>query len=154
MGLDVVGVGGVTTGATVSSGGVGYVYGTASGGGPIGGGVAFELTPGSPWNYSLMAALSGGTFSNLAMDSEGNFFGTTYQGGAHGYGSVFQLTPTGGGWMYTTLHDFTDGADGGIPMSGPTLDRNGNLYGTTSTGGQLGGTCPEFGCGVVWEITR
>lgn len=141
-------IGGLITDAS------GKIYGTTSEGGP-GGGVVFELTPGSPWNFSLLTNLVGGSLGNLAMDSAGNLYGTTYEGGAFGFGSIFQMTPTsGGGWTYTTLHDFTDGADGGLPMSGPMLDRNGNLYGTASSGGQLGGTCPEFGCGVVWEIAR
>jgi hypothetical protein len=27
-------------------------------------------------------------------------------------GSVFELSPSGGGWSYTDLHDFTGGNDG------------------------------------------
>lgn len=41
---------------------------------------------------------------------------------------------------YTTLHDFTGGADGENPYAGLSMDRAGNLYGTASGGnnGNLG----------------
>lgn len=59
---------------------------------------------------------------------------------------MFKLTPSNGGWIYTDLHDFTGGSDGGLPRSSVVLDANGNLYGTASIGG-------ANGYGVVWEIT-
>ncbi len=40
--------------------------------------------------------------------------------------------------MFTVLHTFTGGGDGGIP-GGLILDRAGNLYGATATGGLNGG---------------
>ncbi len=80
------------------------------------------------------------------MDGVGNLYGTTYCDGAYGYGNVFKLTPSGAGWTYTSLHDFTGGRDGGIPISNVAFDTNGNLYGTTRAGGSQG-------FGVVWEIT-
>lgn len=39
---------------------------------------------------------------------------------------------------FTVLHNFTGGADGDMPYSGVTLDRAGNLYGTTAQGGSTG----------------
>jgi uncharacterized repeat protein (TIGR03803 family) len=36
---------------------------------------------------------------------------------------------------FTVLHSFTDGADGGAPYAGVTIDGGGNLYGTTFYGG-------------------
>ncbi len=35
---------------------------------------------------------------------------------------------------YTVLHNFTGGGDGTAPYAGLTMDRGGNLYGTTSGG--------------------
>jgi len=121
-----------------------------------GGGTVFALSPGSPWNFTLLAGLtgSGGPQGNLAMDAEGNLYGTTFGDGAYQFGSVFKLTRTPGGWIYSTLHDFTDGQDGGYPIGGPILDANGNLYGTATTGGRRDGNCPFYGCGVVWEILQ
>lgn len=44
----------------------------------------------------------------------------------------------------TVLHNFTEGADGGLPDSSLTSDGAGNFYGTTGAGG----VCPRlpFGC--------
>jgi uncharacterized repeat protein (TIGR03803 family) len=123
-----------------------------------GGGTVFELSQsGTGWTFALVYGLSGsgsgGPAGNLVMDGAGNLYGTTYADGTHQFGSVFKLTPDIGGWTYTSLHDFTGGDDGGLPFGGPTMDENGNLYGTTIIGGMQGGNCPSYGCGVVWEIT-
>jgi len=47
-------------------------------------------------------------------------------------GTVFQLTPSGD---LNVLHSFTGGSDGGTPVVGLIADEAGNLYGTTSAGG-------------------
>jgi hypothetical protein len=80
------------------------------------------------------------------MDSAGNFFGTCL---AAGSGSIFELTNCSQSCVMVDLHDF-DGRDGYMPYGTPTLDANGNLYGTTMYGG-TGINC-QLGCGVVWEI--
>ena len=79
------------------------------------------------------------------MDAAGNLYGTTYWEGTHGVGSVFRLTPSGGGWKYSDIYDFTGGSDGLHPES-VTVDANGNIYGTADSGG-------AYGYGVVFEIT-
>ncbi len=79
------------------------------------------------------------------MDSAGNLYGTTRCDGANQQGSVFELSPSGSGWTYRTLHDFS-GPDGKGPWGDLVPDSNGNLYGTTSLGGQ-------YGLGVIFEIT-
>jgi uncharacterized repeat protein (TIGR03803 family) len=127
----------------------GDLYGAASAGGSGGGGTIFELTPsGGHWTLSVIFSFSGsgGAASSLAMDSAGNLYGTTVEDGTYGQGNVFKLTPSGGGWTYTDLYDFTGGDDGGEPFGGVTLDANGNLYGTTELGG-------SSGAGVIWELT-
>jgi uncharacterized repeat protein (TIGR03803 family) len=48
---------------------------------------------------------------------------------------------------FTVIHSFTGGADGNTPLAGLTLDRAGNLYGTTIVGGQ-------FGNGVVFRVAK
>lgn len=40
---------------------------------------------------------------------------------------------------FTVIHNFTDGGDGGYPSAGLTIDRAGNLYGTTNSGGASSG---------------
>ncbi len=132
----------------------GNLYGTTveteAGGG---GGTVFELTPSNGgWTrntiYSFIGIVNGqcGPWANLFMDKVGNLYGTTRCDGAYGFGSVFKLTPSSPYWIYTPLHDFTGGSDGGYPISNIVIDANGNLYGTASTGGSKG-------VGVVWEIT-
>jgi uncharacterized repeat protein (TIGR03803 family) len=134
----------------------GNLYGTTSSGGSGGGGTVFELTPTSGgWTFTTLYSFSGpggclgepsGPQDKLFMDAVGNLYGTTYCDGAYNAGSVFKLTPSNGGWIYTSLHDFTGGDDGEYPISSLVMDAKGNLYGTASQGGASGN-------GVVYEIT-
>ena len=84
----------------------GNLYGTTTGGGlggcqPVGGcGTIFELSPAGngQWTATTLYEFTGGSdgwapFSNLILDSNGNFYGTTSAGGANGYGAIFKFTP-------------------------------------------------------------
>jgi uncharacterized repeat protein (TIGR03803 family) len=54
---------------------------------------------------------------------------------------------------FTLLYQFSGGKDGGNPLAGLVEDAAGNLYGTTSGGGVIGGTCKILlGCGVVFKL--
>ena len=78
------------------------------------------------------------------MDAAGNLFGVCLSGGS-GNGWVFELTNCSQSCVVRDLRD------GSSPYGSPTLDANGNLYGTTEYGGNnfhYNGN----GCGVVWEI--
>jgi uncharacterized repeat protein (TIGR03803 family) len=67
---------------------------------------------------------------------------------------VFSLTAVAQGQTYADLHSFTGGRDGAHPLTGLTMDRAGNLYGTTSVGGYLGGACGNVGgCGTVFRLS-
>jgi len=94
--------------------------------------------------------------SGLISDKAGNLYGTTAFEGACGNpelcGSVFELSPaSGGGWTETTIHGFTD-ATLGSPL---TMDRAGNLYGVTFSGGSGKSYCngTPSGCGTVFELS-
>jgi len=131
----------------------GNLYGTA-GGGKLGGGVVFELSPANgKWNYTLIyefdwESQAVGPLAPLTFDEAGNLYGTTGfvrndNGGDDG--TVFKLTPGPAGWNLTVLHVFY--SDLPEPNAGLVLDRQGNLYGTT----QGGGTENQ---GTIFRITR
>jgi len=52
---------------------------------------------------------------------------------------------------FQVLHTFTS-VDGANPVSSLTVDRAGNLYGTTVAGGRFGGICGIDGCGTVFRL--
>ena len=56
------------------------------------------------------------------------------------------------GQTFTVIHKFT-GSDGANPYAGLTIDRGGNLYGTTQYGGHLSSTCPG-GCGTIFRMAQ
>jgi uncharacterized repeat protein (TIGR03803 family) len=88
----------------------------------------------------------------LLQDGAGDLYGTTYRGGEYGSGTVFERLADG---ELTALYNFDGQADGGHPDSNLILDVDGNLYGTTGSGGDM--SCPQnylySGCGVVFRVT-
>jgi uncharacterized repeat protein (TIGR03803 family) len=128
----------------------GNLYGGTAGEGPGGGGTVYELVPGNGgWNIELLLVINGtygGGPTELVMDAAGNLYGATVADGAYGKGSVFKLTPSGGGWTYTDLYDFTGGSDGQAPYGPLAIDGAGNIYGVVSHGS-------SGGYGAVFEIT-
>jgi uncharacterized repeat protein (TIGR03803 family) len=143
----------------------GNLYGTTEEGGlqtncSFGCGTIFKVTPAgretvlyrfnggtdgaAPWGASLL--LSGGALYGTTL-AGGNSTGICQgQGFTPGCGTVFKFDQTG----ETILHSF-DGTDGDGPQAGLIRDAAGNLYGTTTAGGDL--TCNSgFGCGVVYEL--
>ena len=144
----------------------GSLYGTTSVGG-AGYGTVFKLQPPlvacksalCPWTETVLYRFTGGSDGanpgggDLIFDKAGNLYGTAqyggYEGGScsetGGCGVVFELTPSSSGWIYSVIHRFTGGADGGYPYSGVISDNAGNLYGTAGGGGSSGG-------GTVYEL--
>jgi uncharacterized repeat protein (TIGR03803 family) len=134
----------------------GNLYGTTSSGGSsaCGCGVVFKLKHGSGggWTERLLHSFTGGRdganpVAGLIRDTAGNLYGAAQFGGAYGDGVVFQLTPTSTGWREKVLHTFAE-QPGLQPVGGLTLDKAGNLYGSTTRCG------PSYTClGVIFEIT-
>lgn len=64
---------------------------------------------------------------------------------------MFELSAGVGGWTETILHNFCAGggicADGEAPQAGVTFDKLGNLYGTTTAGGDFQGR------GTVYKLS-
>jgi len=116
----------------------GNLYGTTAGGGANGGGTVFEITPAG--TEHVLHSFVGGTtdgqqpIAGLVVDSAGNLYGTTEYGGTNDDGTVFEITSAG---TERVLHSFVGGAtDGQQPIAGLVMDSAGNLYGTTSFGGE------------------
>lgn len=85
----------------------------------------------------------------LVADAAGNMYGETSTGGSDGYGVVYKITKAG---KVTVLHSFTNQPDGAFPLGILAIDKSGNLYGTTSGGGNPKCTTEGQGCGIVFEI--
>jgi uncharacterized repeat protein (TIGR03803 family) len=139
----------------------GALYGTAGGGCC---GLVYSLRPAPvacvtalcSWTESVVYQPSGNNDAynpgNLVFDPAGNLYGTSASGGADGNGAVFELTPSGGGWTETILYSFSGASDGGGPNS-LIIGIDGNLYGTTVSGGGSGYQCIPY-CGVVFQLLR
>jgi uncharacterized repeat protein (TIGR03803 family) len=135
----------------------GNLYGQTLGGGTAGGGVIFELSPGSngEWTqktlYSFGAGIDGDIpfQGTLAIDGSGNLYGFTQNGGTYGFGTIFELTAgSDGTWNKRILHSFAELNDGGLPYAEQlVLDSSGNVYGTTLHGGAAG-------YGVAFKLIR
>ena len=119
-------------------------YGGATGGGGLGNGTVFKITPSGTLTtlHSFVGTDGAGPAAALVQAADGSFYGTTESGGINGSGTVFKITPMG---MLTTLHKF-DRTDGAYPAAALVQATNGNFYGTTSADGANGG-------GTVFEIT-
>jgi uncharacterized repeat protein (TIGR03803 family) len=86
----------------------------------------------------------------LAFGASSSVYGTTVIGGATGNGTIFKLTPnTNGHWKKTILYSFKNGADGNRPAAAVVVDKAGNLYGTTASGGDA-----RCDCGVIYKLAR
>jgi hypothetical protein len=155
----------------------GNLYGTTPNGGAGSGfGTAFQLTPpsttGGSWTetviYSFGSTTTDGTFplAGLIFDKQGNLYGTTFYGGTGNCslggpviacGTVFKLSPPaspGGTWTESILYSFQGGtADGRFPAASLIFDEQGNLYGTTTSGGN--GFCYGFPglCGIAFKLS-
>lgn len=128
-----VGADGCTPAAGLLQGRDGFLYGTTKSG--RGGGTVFKLAPDGS-RFTLLKAFDGpaSPFAELVLASDGLLYGTTYQGGARNQGSVFSLATDGTG--FTLVDSFAcDGNDGCHPTAALILAEDGNLYGTTRSGG-------------------
>ncbi|HWY53230.1 MAG TPA: choice-of-anchor tandem repeat GloVer-containing protein [Terriglobales bacterium] len=136
----------------------GNLYGTAQSGGANFYGTVFELKHANGgWTQSTLYTFTGGQdggypSASLVMKGK-SLYGTSWGGGNksgcfYGCGAVFSLSRSSNGWNETTLYSFQGGADGGEPDNAVLFDSKGNLYGTTTIGGDHGAY------GVVYEITH
>ncbi|HEY2444389.1 MAG TPA: choice-of-anchor tandem repeat GloVer-containing protein [Rhizomicrobium sp.] len=157
--------------APVVADGKGNLFGvTAEGGDTItycngygGCGVAFKIA--ADGTETILHRFAGGyegrgdgayPAGRLWIDARGNIYGTTQQGGVNclgdgygGCGTVFEITRDGQEKVLYSFCSQSGCADGLQPLAGVIEDSAGNLYGTTTYGGNP--YCPQ-GCGVVFEL--
>jgi len=144
----------------------GAIYGMTSVGGQYGNGVVYRFDLHS-YRYTVLHTFSatdadgdntdGASPGNgLTPGPDGIFYGMAQSGGPNGTGTVFSITASG---RFKVLHAFSamdsngHNADGASPLRNIIIGSDGNLYGTTRTGG-LNSCLFTHGCGVAWTIDR
>jgi len=158
---------------TTQSGGSGACPGDSQGVIP-GCGAVVKITPAGvlsviysfPFDSSNTTAPDGlYPAAGLLQGPDGNFYGVTALGGTggdfcgtstgiFGCGTIFKLTPGG---TLTVLHSFCGGngcgslaTDGSIPLGRLAIGSDGNLYGTTQTGGIYEGL---YNSGTIFRVS-
>jgi len=135
----------------------GNLYGTTGEGGtpPADLGTVFRLDKSG--KETVLHSFDGGSDGcfpdpGVTRDAAGNLYGVTLQGGAafcnSGYGTIFEADTTG---KFTVLHTFVV-SDGAYPLSVLLFDSTGNLYGTTTAGGNSQ-ACGSTSCGTIFKLS-
>jgi len=129
----------------------GNLYGATNYGGNMAGtagaGVVFKVaaTGHETVLYTFAGGNDGAQPNGVFRDQQGDLYGTTTDGGGSAnQGVVFKVDPTG---HETLLYTFTGGNDGGSSDAGVILGTDGNLYGTTDSGGSANQ-------GVVFKVDK
>jgi len=137
----------------------GDLYGVTYGGGTYNLGTVYKLaaplTRGGTWTKTVLYDFTNGDPgypTSLVIAKDGSLYGAG--NGPNTRGFIFRMTSAtsrDGQWTYSTLYTLNSASDGSA-IQGITLDGEGNLYGTTEQGGDLG--CLQVGCGTVFELKR
>ena len=114
-------------------------------------GESYTVVPPGPTTYvvqklGLMGTNQSGANpqATLTRDSVGNLYGTTRAGGAYGDGTIFMIAS--GTSIITALASF-DGLNGAYPYAGVAVDAAGNIFGSTTAGGDNNG-------GTIFELAH
>src|SRR5216683_2941157 len=137
---------------TLTQGRDGNIIGVVSGDGPGGYGYVYRERPGTGvvntlYNFGYLSGY--GAEGSVALARDGNYYGTVSAGGTYNFGNLFRLSPSG---VFTSLHDFSNGADGAQPIAAPIEASDGNLYGTTTGGNTTSATVYKYTAGGVFSV--
>jgi uncharacterized repeat protein (TIGR03803 family) len=144
----------------------GDLYGTTAAGGTDDFGTVFKVdAAGNETTLHNFTGTNGdgiNPIGGLVPDGRGNLYGTTNLGGSRtqcggsGCGTVFRIDAQGNEQvLYSFVGITPDKVDGSEPSAGLVLDALGNLYGTTTGGGNTGcdiGGANYGGCGTVFKL--
>ena len=142
----------------------GAIYGMTSVGGQNGNGVIYRFDR-NTHQYTVLHTFSalnangenadGATPGMALTRGEGDvIYGMASFGGKNGSGTIFKITTSG---EFTVLYTFSAldanglNQDGAYPLRAMVAGKDGNLYGTTRTGGTNACLFTK-GCGVAWII--
>ena len=132
----------------------GNLYGTTPFGGLNGAGTVFRVANDASHTLTTLANFDrtngAASFASLIADADGNLYGTAQRGGSNDRGTVFKVANDASHTL-TTLATF-DNTNGANPDAGLIIDAAGNLYGTTTEGGDLTLNL-GYGYGTVFELS-
>jgi uncharacterized repeat protein (TIGR03803 family) len=128
----------------------GNFYGVTPECGASGVGTVFKVTKGG--KETILHNFAGGTtdgaypyYTSLLRDTKSNLYGVTFIGGTSNNGVLYRLNKRG---TLTVLHSFAGGTtDGCFPYGTPTMDKVGNLFGTTQQ-------CGASNSGTVYKVSK
>jgi uncharacterized repeat protein (TIGR03803 family) len=126
----------------------GNLYSVTSHGGTANEGVLYKLSP--KRKLTVLHSFTAGTtdgcypYGTPAVDAHGNMYGGTGGCGTSNLGVVWKVSKNG---TEKILHNFAGASDGQSPLAGVILDKAGNIYGTTNTGG-------ASGFGTAFEVNK
>ncbi|WP_282038202.1 choice-of-anchor tandem repeat GloVer-containing protein [Saccharicrinis aurantiacus] len=95
---------------------------------------------------SLLFILSAIAFQ---LQAQVYMYGTTYEGGENNLGTIYRVDENG--QNFQKLFDF-ESATGGNPTAGLTLANDGQLYGFTTTNGQIASTGATMAFGTFYKF--
>lgn len=137
------------------SDGQGNFWGTTTRGGASGAGTIYKVNveTGALTTVKEFTGLGGAVTGaeprgDLLLASDGNLWGTTRFGGTDNDGTIFKINPATG--ALTTVHSFVNFSTflfGRSPLAGLVEDPSGNIWGTTSEGGESAGN----GMGTIFR---
>jgi uncharacterized repeat protein (TIGR03803 family) len=122
----------------------GSFYSTTFQGGPDTVGTIFRVTAGGVQTdlFNFTNAI-GQPQGGLVLGPDNKYYGTTETGGSSNLGTYYRISHDG---VFEVLGSFTGAANGGQPWGEMVVASDGNLYGTTSSGG-------SSSVGTIFQLT-
>ena len=125
----------------------GSFYSTTYQGGTETEGTIFRVTASGVqtnlYNFNHLNGSGGAPFGGLVLGPDNKYYGMTEAGGSNNLGTYYRISHEG---VFELLGNFTGAANGGQPFDEMVVASDGNLYGTTSSGG-------SDGVGTIFQLT-